>query len=150
MIKHVDERFARLSALAESTPQLVNGIVRDVSKRADASWVEMMGTIRAERMALSTSVSAERQAAVEAVDKERAAVAADATRLANQIISNAGEEARRLVRETLDADHRIGGRRARLAVRRRLLCRPCAAPPLILPLGFIVLELTIQRCCPNT
>jgi hypothetical protein len=101
MIKHVDERLARLSALAESTPQLVNGVVRDVSKRADASWVEMMGTIRAERMALSTSVSAERQAAVEAVDKERAAVAADATRLANQIISNAGEEARRLVREAL-------------------------------------------------
>ncbi len=101
MIKHLDGRLARLSTLAESTPQLINGVVRDVSKRADASWVEMMDTIRAERTALSSSVSAERQAAVEAVDKERAAVAADATRLATQIISNAGEEARRLVREAL-------------------------------------------------
>lgn len=101
MIKHLDERLARLSAIAESTPQLINGVVRDVSKRADASWVEMLGTIRAERMALSSTVSAERQAAMEGVDKERAAVAADTTRLASQIISNAGEEARRLVREAL-------------------------------------------------
>ena len=101
MIKRLDERLARLSAMADSTPQLVNSVVRDVSKRADAAWFEMMGTIRAERMALSSTVSEERQAAVEAVDKERAAVAADATRLAGKVISNAGEEVRRLVREAL-------------------------------------------------
>jgi hypothetical protein len=52
-------------------------------------------------VALSTTVSAERQAAVEALDKERAAVDADAARVASQVISDAGKQARLLVREAL-------------------------------------------------
>ena len=101
VIKRLDERLSRLSVMAESTPDMVHGVVRDVSKRTDAAWFEMMGTIRAERMALSSTVAVERQAAVEAMDKERAAVAADVARLASQIITDAGEQARRLVREAL-------------------------------------------------
>jgi hypothetical protein len=101
VIQRLDERLARLSAMADSTPDLVHGVVRDVSKRADAGWSEMMGTIRAERLALSSTVASERQAALEAVDKERAAAAADAARIANQIVRDAGEQASQLVREAL-------------------------------------------------
>ncbi len=36
-----------------------------------------------------------------ALDLERAAVAADATRIANQVVREAGEEVRRVVREAL-------------------------------------------------
>ena len=42
-----------------------------------------------------------RQAAADVIDVERAAVAADATRIASQVIRDAGEEARRLVREAM-------------------------------------------------
>jgi hypothetical protein len=38
---------------------------------------------------------------VQALDLERAAVAADASRIASQVIREAGEQARALVRETL-------------------------------------------------
>lgn len=100
-MKRLDERFARLSAMADSTPALVNDVVRDAGKRFDVSWAEMMGTMRNERLALSATVSAERQAAVEALDKERAAVDADAARVASQVISDAGKQARLLVREVL-------------------------------------------------
>lgn len=99
--RRLDGRFARLSALADSTPGLVDSAVRDASKRFDVSWTEMMDTVRTERVALSATVSTERQAAVEALDKERAAVDADAARVASQVISDAGRQARLLVREAL-------------------------------------------------
>ena len=99
--RRLDARFSRLSALADSTPGLVDNAVRDAGKRFDASWTEMMNTVRTERVALSATVSSERQAAVEALDKERAAVDADAARVASQVISDAGKQARLLVREAL-------------------------------------------------
>jgi hypothetical protein len=46
-------------------------------------------------------VSAERQAAVSALDAERAALAADAARIANQVIADTGEQVHRLVRDAL-------------------------------------------------
>jgi hypothetical protein len=97
----LDERMARLSVLADATPDLVNGVVRDVRVRFNASLTEMMGALHSEGMTLSASVNAERQAAIDAVDVERAAIAADAARIAGQVIREAGEEARRLVREAL-------------------------------------------------
>jgi hypothetical protein len=100
-LRRLNERMERLSALADAAPELVNGIVRDARKRVDASWAEMMGTVHTEGTALSAGIRAERQATVDAVDMERAAVAADAARLASQVIRDAGEEARRLVREMM-------------------------------------------------
>jgi hypothetical protein len=100
-LKLLDKRFARLSAMADSTPGLVNEVVRDAGKRFDVSWTEMMGTMRSERVALSATVSAERQAAMEALDTERAAIDADAARVASQVIADAGKQARLLVREAL-------------------------------------------------
>jgi hypothetical protein len=100
-LRRLDERMARLSAMADTTPDLVNGVVRDVRKRVDASWIEMMGALHTEGTALSAAVREERKAAVDAVDVERAAVSADAARIASQVIRDAGDEARRLVREAL-------------------------------------------------
>ena len=99
--RRLDDRFARLSALADSTPKLVNDVVRNASGRFDVSWKEMMDTMRSERVALSATVGTERQAAVEALDQERAAIDADAARIASQVISDAGKQARLLVREAV-------------------------------------------------
>ena len=100
-LQRLDERLAAFSVIAEKTPDQLQGIVRDVQMRFNASWAEMMGTLHTESRSLSGSVTAERQAAVQAVDVERAAVAADAARIASQLIVQAGEQARALLREAL-------------------------------------------------
>jgi hypothetical protein len=100
-LERLDERMARLSVMADGTPELVHGVMGDVRKQLDVSWNRMMGTIHSEGMALSATVSAERQAAMSEVDVQRAAVASDAARIAHQVISDAGDEVRRLVREAL-------------------------------------------------
>ena len=100
-LQRLDERLARLSAMADATPELVNGVVRDVRKRVDSSWVEMLDTVRNERIALAAAVSKEREAAMKDVDAERQALAADAARISSQVISDMGTEVRRLVREAL-------------------------------------------------
>jgi conjugal transfer/entry exclusion protein len=100
-LQRLDEHLAALSAIADQTPALVKGVARDVGTRFDASWAQMIGAMHTEGRTLSGTVSSERQAAVQAVDVERAAVAADAERIASQIIAEAGEQARRLIREAL-------------------------------------------------
>jgi hypothetical protein len=100
-LQRLDERLARLSAMADATPELVNGVVRDVRRRVDSSWVEMLDTVRSERVALASAVSKERAAAMKDVDAERQALATDAARISRQVISDAGAEVRRLVREAL-------------------------------------------------
>ena len=100
-LQRLDQRIAALSGMAENMPQRVDGVVREVSRRFDGAWAEMIGAVHTEGDTLSTSVSSERQAAVQALDLERAAVAADASRIAGQVIRDAGEQARALVRETL-------------------------------------------------
>jgi len=100
-LKRLDERLARLSAMADATPDLVNGVVADVRKRVDSSWMEMLETVRSERIALAAAVSEERVAAMKDVDTERQSLAVDAARISKQMISDAGAEVRRLVREAL-------------------------------------------------
>lgn len=99
--ERLDARFARVSAMADSTPGLVDGVVRDAGRRFDAAWLEFMSTVRAERTALSSTLDAERQAATADLDRERAAVDADAARLAGQVIEQAGRQARMLLRDAL-------------------------------------------------
>ena len=100
-LRRLDERLARLSAMADATPDLVNGVVQDVRKRVDSSWMQMLETVRSERVALAATVSEERVAAMKDVDTERQALAVDAARISSQMISDAGTEVRRLVREAL-------------------------------------------------
>jgi hypothetical protein len=100
-LQRLDERIGRLYAMVDATPKLVDGVVRDAGRRFDTSWDGVMRDVRGEGSTLSDSVSAERQAAVSALDAEREAVAADAARIANQVVKDAGEQVRRLVREAL-------------------------------------------------
>ena len=100
-LKQLDERLARLSAMADATPDLVNGVVRDVRKQVDTSWVEMLETVRTERAAVAVAVSKEREAAMKDVDAERQALAADVARISTQAISDTGTQIRQLVREAL-------------------------------------------------
>ena len=100
-LQRLDERLARLSAMADATPDLVNGVVRDVRKQVDTSWVELLETVRNERVAFAAVVSQEREATLKDVDAERQALAADVTRISSQAISDAGTQIRRLVREAL-------------------------------------------------
>ena len=89
-LRRFDERINQLNAMINSTPQLVNGVVRDASTRFDYSWAQMMRERTRRRTTLSGTVSAEREAAVSALDAERAALAADATRIADQVIHDTG------------------------------------------------------------
>jgi hypothetical protein len=100
-LDQLNARIERLAAFGETSPGLINGVVRDVQTRFDASWAEMLGTVRSESRTLSTSLDAQRQATVESLDSERAAIAADATHIADQVIREAGEQARRLIREAM-------------------------------------------------
>ncbi len=100
-LKRLDERLARLSAMADATPGLVSDVVQDVRKRVDSSWVEMLETVHSERIALAAAVTEERIAAMKDVDTQRQAFAADAARISSQVISDTGAEVRRLVREAL-------------------------------------------------
>jgi len=100
-LQRLDERVARLYELADATPKMVNGMVRDAGVRFDASWAEMMRDVRDEGMSLSGNLSVERQAALNALEMQRTAVTADVDRISKQMISQAGDEVRRLVREAL-------------------------------------------------
>jgi hypothetical protein len=100
-LRRLDERITHLYALADATPKLMNGVVRDAGTRFDSSWEQVMRDVRDEGATLSGQLSAEREAAVNALDTERAAVAANAAQIANQVVKEAGDQVRRLVREAL-------------------------------------------------
>jgi hypothetical protein len=100
-LQRLDEHLATISAVADQSPALVRSVVRDVDTRFNASFTEMIGALHTEGRTLSGSMSSERQATVQALDQERAAVSADAARIASQVIAEAGEQARRLLREAL-------------------------------------------------
>ena len=100
-LERLDERMARLSALADAMPDLVHGVVRDAQGRVASSWAQMLGELRVQGTALSSTLGSEREAATDSIDMERAAMTADASRIATQVIHDAGIEARRLVREAL-------------------------------------------------
>jgi DNA-binding transcriptional MerR regulator len=107
-LKQLDERLAKVSAAAESAPQLVHEAVADVRQsviellhRVDSSAASILETLRTERAALSADVRSEREAVVTAADAERKAIAQDAARIADQVVKSAGEQARTLAREVL-------------------------------------------------
>jgi hypothetical protein len=107
-LKKLDERFARLADVAQTAPQLVQGAIADVRRslrevvdRLDASSRETTEALNAERAALFSNIQSEREAMVAAVDTQRRAFAADATRVADRVVTTAGEQLRRLVAEVL-------------------------------------------------
>jgi hypothetical protein len=100
-LRRMDQRMADVTAMITDTPKLIDRIARDAGTRFDASWADIMRDLRAQETELSATVSTERQAAVDALDKQRSAVTADAARIADQVVREAGDEVRRLVREAL-------------------------------------------------
>jgi hypothetical protein len=107
-LERLDQRLAKVSAAAESAPQLVHGALADVREsvidvlhQVDSSTAAILETLRTERIALATDVHTERQAMLTAADAGRQAIARDAARIADQVVKSAGEQARHLVREVL-------------------------------------------------
>jgi len=107
-LKDLDARLARLSAVAESAPQLVHEAeaqvresLREVLERLDGSSARMIAAVRTERSALFTDLQSERQAVLEAVDTQRKALAVDASRIADQVVKSSGEQVRYLAGEVL-------------------------------------------------
>lgn len=94
--------------MAQSAPQLVQGAIgdvrlslREVVDRLDASSRETTAALSAERTALFANIQSEREAMVAAVNTQRTAFAADATRVADRVVTSAGEQLRRLIAQTL-------------------------------------------------
>jgi hypothetical protein len=107
-IEHLDDQLDRMASLADDTPQLVHGAVADVRKslvtvidRLNDTSAVMMASLHAERLALTADVQSEREAALVAVDQQRQALALDAAKISDQVVTTAGQEIRHLVREAV-------------------------------------------------
>jgi hypothetical protein len=100
-LHELNERLAKLSEMANAAPGRFGDIARETRVRFDESWTELIHAIDNTGETLSSSANTERQELVKAVDAERTAATADAQRVATELIRNAGEEARRLVREAV-------------------------------------------------
>jgi len=107
-LRQLDERLAHLSAVADSTPQLVHEAeaqvrdsLREVLNRLDASGRAAAEALHNERGALFADLEAERTAVAAAVDVQRRALAADAARLADQVVKSSGAEVARITRTVL-------------------------------------------------
>jgi hypothetical protein len=107
-LRQLDERLARLTAVAESSPDLVREAIadvrrslRDVLDHLDHSSAGAAQALREERIALFAEIQTERTALEADVDVQRKALAADAARIADQVVKSAGAQARYLAGEVL-------------------------------------------------
>jgi len=103
-IRQLNERLERLTAVAESTPELVHGAeadvrqsLREVLDRLDRAE----GDLHAERVALFADLQSERAAVMAQLDVERKAVAEDAARIASRVVKDTGTQLRELAAEVL-------------------------------------------------
>jgi hypothetical protein len=107
-LAQLDSRLARVSAAADTAPDLVHDAVADVRtsmleviERLNASSAEMVQALRTERAALSDTVSTEREAVLGALDTQRKEITIDAAGIAEKVVRSSGQEARYLAREVL-------------------------------------------------
>jgi hypothetical protein len=107
-IARLDARLERLTAVAESAPELVRGAeeevrqsMHEVLNRLDASVGATATAFHAEREALFAEIQVEREALTTAVDAQRQALTADAARIAQQLVRTSGEEVRHVTREAM-------------------------------------------------
>lgn len=107
-LARLDARLERLTAVAESAPQLVRGAeaevresLREVFDRLDASARGTAAAFHSEREALFADLETQREALTAAVDVQRKALTADAARLADRVVRASGEEVRHLTRQAL-------------------------------------------------
>ena len=102
----LDSRLDRLTAVAETAPDLVRGAedemrasLREVLNRLDSSAAATASAFRIERAALFVNIQAEREALTRAVDEQRRALTADAARIGEQLVRTGGQEVRRFTRQ---------------------------------------------------
>jgi hypothetical protein len=107
-IRQLNERLERLTAVAESTPELVHGAEADVRQslhevldRLEASSRTAGEALRAERVALFADLQSERTAVMAQLDVERKAAAEDAARISSQVVKETGAQLRELAAEVL-------------------------------------------------
>jgi hypothetical protein len=107
-LARLNDRLERLTAVAESAPELVHGAeadfrvsLREVFDRLDASQRATMTALHTERVALFADIEEERIAVLAALDMQRKALTADAGRIADQLVRTSGREVRRLTVEAL-------------------------------------------------
>jgi hypothetical protein len=107
-MRRLDERLERLTAVAESTPELVRGAeaevhrnLREVLDRLAASSREADEALHTERAALFADLQRERAAVLTALDAERKAVSEDAARISSQLVKDTGKQLRELAAEVL-------------------------------------------------
>jgi hypothetical protein len=107
-LERLDERMERLTAVAESSPEVVRGAeaevrqsLREVLERLSASSRDTTEALRTERIALFADLQAERQALVTAFDAQRKLLATDGARVADQLVRTGGQQVRSLVGEVL-------------------------------------------------
>ncbi len=104
----IDAQLVRISKLADTSPELAHEAIaelrhslRDSSDRLDASWMQMLRTLRVEREALAANLAAEREQVTAAFDTERTRISADAAQIAARAVDTSWHELHRLVREVL-------------------------------------------------
>ena len=104
----LDSRLDRLTAVAETAPDLVRGAedevresLHEILNRLDASVTASASAFRTERAELFTDIQAEREALTAAVDAQRKALTADAARIGEQLVRSSGEEVRHLTRQAM-------------------------------------------------
>jgi len=107
-LARLDQRLERLTAVAESSPELLRdaedefrATLREVFQRLDATQRASMTALHAERVALFADIQEQREAVLASLDTQRKALTADAGRIANQLVRTSAEEARHLTFEAL-------------------------------------------------
>src|SRR3984893_1722717 len=107
-LRNLDRQLERISKLAESSPELAHEAIAELrsslrasSDRLDASWIQMLRTIRVEREALAANIVDERASVTAAFDTERARMSADAGQILARAVDASWRELRKLVREAL-------------------------------------------------
>jgi hypothetical protein len=107
-LQRLDERLARLTAVAESTPELLHGAEEDVRQsvheilnRLEAASTSAAQTLHQERVELFAEIQTEREALVSAADAQRRQLVQDAAGIADRVVKTSGAEVRRLTREVM-------------------------------------------------
>lgn len=107
-VRQLNDRMERLTAAAESAPQLVRGAEADVRSslaellaQLDRSTRGAEEALHAERVALFADIQSERAAVVAAVDQQRRALADDTARISSRVVHDAGAQLRDLAAEVL-------------------------------------------------
>jgi hypothetical protein len=96
-IRQLDERMDRLTAVAESTPELVRGAEADVRQ----SLREVLERLEADSRAAGAQLQSERAALLASLDVQRRALAEDAARISSRVVKDTGAQLRELAAEVL-------------------------------------------------